>query len=102
MVVVDCFTKMTDFMGGSENATEKDMADKLLREVCKLHRLPTEMNMDMDANVSGEFWESLCQSLGIKRRMSTAYHPLTDGQTERTKLTLEGFLGNFVNSNQND
>ena len=51
---------------------------------------------------SGKFWESLCKSLGIKRRISTAYHPQTEGQTERTNQVLESYLRNFVNYNQND
>jgi len=42
----------------------------------------------MDAKFAGEFWESLCKRLGIKRKMSTAYHPQTDGQTERVKQVL--------------
>jgi len=56
----------------------------------------------MEAKFSGEFWESLCKSLGIKGKMSTAYQPQTDGQTERTNQTLEGYLRNFVNYDQND
>ena len=56
----------------------------------------------MDEKVSGEFWESLCKSLKIKRRMSRAYHPQTDGQTEWTKQLLQGYLRNFVNYDQND
>ena len=56
----------------------------------------------MDAKFSGEFWESLCKSLGSKRKMSTAYHPQTDSQTWRTNQTLEGYLRNFVNYDQND
>ena len=65
MVVVDRFTKMAHFIGLSENATAKDVADTFLREVWKLHGLPTEIISDMDAKFSGEFWESLYQSLGI-------------------------------------
>jgi len=56
----------------------------------------------MDAKFSGEFWESLCKSLGIKRKISTADHPQTDKQTERTNQTLEVYLRNFVNYDQND
>ena len=84
------------------NATAKDVADVFLREVWKLHGLPTEIISDMDAKFSREFWESLCISLNIKRRMSTAYHPQTDGQTERTNQLLEGYIRNFVNYDQND
>jgi len=92
MVVVDRFTKIAHFLGLNENATAKDVADIFIREIWKLHGLPTESISDMDAKFSGEFWESLCKSLGIRRKMSTAYHPQTDGQKERTNQTLEGYL----------
>jgi len=102
MVVVDWFTNMAHFIGLHESATAKDVADTFLREVWKLHGLPTEIISDMDAKFSGEFWESLCKVLGVKRRMSTAYHPQTDGQTERTNQVLAGYLRTFVNHDQND
>src|SRR6201994_869154 len=93
---------MAHFIELEQNATAKDVANVFLREVWKLHGLPTEIISDMDAKFSGEFWESLCKSLNIKRRMSTAYHPQTDGQTEITNQVLEGYLRNFVNYDQND
>jgi len=95
MVVVNRFTKMAHFIGLNENATAKDVADTFLREVWNLHCLPTKIISDMDAKFSGELWESLCKSLGIRRKLSTAYHPQRDGQTERTNQTLEGYLRNF-------
>ena len=102
MVVVDPFTKMAHYIGLTMDATAKDVADTFLREVWRLDGLPSEIISDMDAKFSGEFWESLCKALGIKRRMSTAYHPQTDGQTERSNEVLEGYLRNFVNYDQND
>ena len=78
MVVVDRFMKMAHFIGLQENATAKDVAEAFLKEVWKLHGLPSEIILDMDAKFAGEFWESLCKLLGIKRKMSTAYHPQTD------------------------
>ena len=102
MVVVDRLTKMAHFIGLETNATARDVADTFLKEVWKLDGLPSEIISDMDAKFSGEFWESLCKSLGIKRKMSTAYHPQTDGQTERPNQVLEGYLRNFVNYVQND
>jgi len=102
MVVVDHFTKMAHFIGLGTNATAKDVADTFLKEVWKLHGLPSEIVSDMDAKFSGESWESLCKALGIRRRMSTAYHTETDGQTESTNQVLEGYLRNFVNYDQND
>ena len=69
MVVVDRFTKMADFIGLATDATAKDVTDTFLQEVWRLNGLPSEIISDMDAKFSGEFWESLCKSLGIKRRM---------------------------------
>ena len=102
MVVVDRFTKMAHFIGLEMNATASDVADTFLKEVWKLHGLPSEIISDMDTKSSGEFWESLCKALGMKRKMSMAYHPETDGQTERSNQVLEGYLHNFVNYDQND
>jgi len=84
IVVVDRFTKMAHFTGLQENASAKDFADTILREVWKLHGLPTEIISNIDWRFSGEFWESLSKIRGVKHRMSTAYHPQTDRQTERT------------------
>jgi len=69
MVVVDLFTKMAHFIGLHENATAKDVANTFLREVWKLDALPTEIISGMYAKFSGEFWESLCEMLGVKRLM---------------------------------
>ena len=102
MVIVDRFTKMAHLIRLQENATAKNMAEAFLKEVWKLHRLPSEIILDMDAKFAGEFWESLCKLLGIKRKMSTAYHPQTDGQTERVNQGLGGYLRIFVNYDQDD
>jgi len=56
----------------------------------------------MDSKFVGEFWESLCKKLGIKRKISTTYHPQTNGQTEQVNQVLEGYLQIFVNYDQND
>jgi len=93
---------MAHFIGLPTETTAKDVATVFLHEVWKLHGLPTETISDMEAKFSGEFWESLCKALGIKRRMSTAYHPQTDGQTERTNQVLERYIRNFVNYDRDD
>ena len=102
MVVVDGFTKMANCIGLHEKATAKYFPDPFIREVWKLHGLPTEIISNRDAKLSGEFWESWCKMVGDKRRMSTAYHPQTDGETERTNQVLEGYLRTFVNYDQDD
>ena len=82
MVVVDRFTKIAHFIGLPMNATTQDVADTLLQEVWKLDSCPSNIILNNDAKFSGEFWESLCKSLGIKRPISRAYYPQTDRQTE--------------------
>ena len=102
MVVVDRFTKMAHFIGLEEKATARDVADMFLKEVWNYHGLPTEIISDIDAKFAGEFWESLCKTLSIKRKMLTAYHPQTDRQTEKVNQVLWGYPRIFVNYDQND
>ena len=68
MVVVEQFTKMAHFIRTNENATAQDVAETFLRELWKLHGLPTKIISNMNAKFSGEFWESLCKSLGIFKK----------------------------------
>jgi len=102
MIVVDRFTKMTHLIALATNTTAKEVADTFCNQVWKHEGLPSEIVTGMDPKFSGEFWESLCKALGIKLRMSMAYHPQRDGQTERTNQVLEGYLRNLSNYDQND
>jgi len=70
---------MVHFIRLEEKATAKDVAKALLKEVWKPDRLHLAIISDMDAKCPGEFWESLCKKLGMKRKMSTAYDPQTEG-----------------------
>jgi len=102
MVVLDGFTKMAYFIRLQENATAKKVAEGFLKEVWKLHGLPSEIISDMDRKFASEFWESLCKEVGVERKISTPYHPQTDGQTERVNQVLGGYLRILVNYDQDD
>jgi len=99
---VDRFTKMAHFIGIHPNATAKDVTYTFLPKVRKVAGLLTKIILDMDEQLSGQFWESLFKILEVKQRMSTAYHRQTDGQNERTNQVREGYLRTFVNHAQND
>jgi hypothetical protein len=102
MVTVDRFTKMSHFIALPETATASDVAKVFLSEIWKLHGLPKEIVSDRDTKWTGEFWQGICKALNIKRKLSTAFHPQTDGQTERVNQTLETYLRTFINYDQDD
>nr|GFD02460.1 polyprotein, putative [Tanacetum cinerariifolium] len=75
---------------------ETDPMDKLariyLKEVVTGHGIPVSIISDHDPRFAANFWRSLQNALGTRLDMSTAYHPETDGQSERTIQTLEDML----------
>jgi hypothetical protein len=68
----------------------------------RLHGLPREIVSDRDPRLTSAFWSELCRILQVTPAMSTAYHPQTDGQTERTNRTMEDVLRHFVSPRQDD
>ena len=93
---------MAHFVPLYEKASARDCAAAFLQNIWKLHGLPEDIVSDRDTKWTGEFWHNLWEMLGIKRNLSSAFHPQTDGQTERVNQTLETYLRTFVNYDQND
>ncbi|QRV77082.1 Retrotransposable element Tf2 protein [Ceratobasidium sp. AG-Ba] len=73
-----------------------------IKEVWKLHGLPKTTVSDRGATFNSQFLKALYTKLGINPKFSTAFHPETDGITERTNQWLEGFLRSFCNYRQDD
>ena len=67
-----------------------------VREIVRLHGVLVSIVFDRDARFTSKFWRSLQQALGTKLHFSTAFHPQTDGQSERTIQTLEDMLRSCV------
>ena len=63
-----------------------------MREVVRLHGVPESILSDRDPRFTAHFWRAFWAQLGTTLTMSTAYHPQTDGQTERANRTLEEML----------
>ena len=78
------------------------LAEVIIDVVVRHHGLPDSIITDRGSLFTSKFWSSLCYFLGIKRRLSTAFHPQTNGQTERQNSTMEAYLRAFVNWEQND
>ena len=76
---------------------------EVIRDVVVWHHgLPDSIMTDRGSLFTSKFWLSLCYFLGVKRRLSTAFHPQIDGQTKRQNSTMEAYLRAFVNFEQND
>jgi hypothetical protein len=101
LVVVDRFTKMAHFIPISKKDSPT-VARAYLENVWKYHGFPEDVVSDRDGTFTGQFFTDLYDYLGIKRSMSTAYHPQTDGQTERINQVIESYLRSYCNYEQND
>ncbi|KAJ0800591.1 putative nucleotidyltransferase, Ribonuclease H [Helianthus annuus] len=91
-VIVDRLTKSAHFLAIKETDKFSTLADIYLKEVVSRHGVPTSIISDRDARFTSELWQAMHKSFGSRLDMSTAYHPQTDGQSERTIQTLEDML----------
>lgn len=83
LVVVDKFFKSAHFVPLRHPFTAKAVAKLFMDHVYRLHGLPTSIITDRDRIFTSKFWQTLFRLAGVQLRMSTAYHPQSDGQTER-------------------
>ncbi|GJW22285.1 putative reverse transcriptase domain-containing protein [Tanacetum coccineum] len=91
-VIVDRLTKSAIFVPMRETDPMEKLARMYLKEVVTRHGIPVSIICDRDPRFASNFWRSLQKALGTNLDMSTAYHPQTDGQSERTIQTLEDML----------
>ncbi|GJR34504.1 putative reverse transcriptase domain-containing protein [Tanacetum coccineum] len=92
IVLVDRLTKSAIFTPMRETDPLDKLARMYLKEVVTRHGIPVSIICDRDPRFASNFWRSLQNALGTNLDMSTAYHPQTDGQSERTIQTLEDML----------
>ncbi|KAK2452021.1 putative mitochondrial protein [Trifolium repens] len=91
-VIVDRLTKSAHFIAFKTGTLIPKLAEIYVEQVVKLHGIPSSIVSDRDPRFTSRFWESLQEALGTKLRLSSAYHPQTDGQSERTIQSLEDLL----------
>src|SRR6201996_7962176 len=97
----DC-TKASLFIPCREEITAEEVTHLFIAKVFKNYGLPSKVISDQDPRFTSKFMRELCQILGIQQDISTAYHPRTDGQSERTNQWVETYLRFFVNYQQDD
>jgi transposase InsO family protein len=95
-VVVDRFSKMVHLAPCHNSITATQAADLMLSLVFKLHGTPSSFFADRDRLWTSEFYARWCKRLQIDLRLSSAYHPQTDGQTERMNRLMAEVLRHYV------
>ena len=102
MVVEDRLTKYAYIIPTTERIDARTMATLLLRHVFANHGTPSKITSDRDKLFTSNIWQSFADLIGIEHRLSTAYHPQTNRQTERVNQTLEQYLRHYVNFQQDN
>ena len=92
LVIVDRLTKSAHFLPIKNSDSLDKLAQLYVREIIRLHGTPVSIVSDRDPRFTSLFWPSLHNALGTKLHFSTAFHPQTDAQSERTIQTLEDML----------
>ena len=100
MVVVDRLTRIAHFIPTVTTVTAYGVAELFMREIFKRYGIPREIISDKDRKFVSVFWTTLFKLCRTKIKLSSAYHPETDGQTERTNITLEDMLRMYVGKRQ--
>ena len=101
-VVIDLLTAMVHLIPSRTNYTAKDIVEMMFHEVYQLHGLPRAIISDQDVLFTSLFWTHLNKLIGIHQKMSSAYHPETDGSTERANRTIGQMLRACIGPNQKD
>jgi len=91
-VIVDRLTKSAHFLAMNMRMSMTKLAQLYVKEIVRLHGVPSSIVSNRDPQFTSRFWQTLHEALGSKLTMSSAYHPQTDGQSERTIRSLENLL----------
>ena len=91
---------MAHFIPTTDKITAEGTAELFIQEIFRLHGLPLDIVSDRGPQFVSTFWKQIHTRLGISTSLSSAYHPESDGQTERTNATLEQYLRCYCDFNQ--
>jgi hypothetical protein len=102
LVIVDRLTKMIKLQPTQVELSSEGFATLLLNRVFRNHGFPRKIIHDRDPRFVSQYIRELFKIIGVQQNPSTAYHPITDGQTERMNQGIEEYLRIFINHQQND
>lgn len=101
-VVIDRLTGMVHLVPSQEDYTACEIAELVFAEVYKYHGLPRTIVSDRDKWFTAAFWDHLHKLIGTKLNMSSAYHPESDGATERANKTMIQMIRQCIGPKQKD
>jgi hypothetical protein len=102
MVVVCRLTKMAHYIPARADWNGTELAQAWIREIIRLHGVPERIISDRGPLMNATHWETFNHYLNARRVLTSAYHPETDGQTERQNQTLEQYLRIYCTLEQDD
>lgn len=102
LVIVDRFTKYSLYIPTSDRLTSEGLATTLLHHIFRQFGIPDGIVSDRGSLFTSKFWAAFCWHLATTRRLSTAFHPQTDGQTERQNQSVEHYLRTYCGFAQDD
>jgi transposase InsO family protein len=91
-VIIDRLTKVVHFIPVKTTYSGAQLAELYMSRIVCLHGVPKKIVSDQGTQFTSRFWKRLHESMDTKLNFSSAYHPQTDGQTERTNQVLEDML----------
>ena len=102
LVIVDRYSKMSLYIPAQKSWRAEDFADAFIEHVISRFGTPKGVVSDRGSLFISRMWAKMCMAIKLRRRLSTAFHPQSDGQTERQNQTLETYLRIFVNDEQDN
>ena len=102
LVILDRYTKVVKYIACRKTIDALELARLFVKHWFPDQGLPESIVSDRGSLFTSKFWAALCYHLNIKRRLSTAFHPQTDGQTERQNQIIEAFFRSFCNYHQDN
>lgn len=101
-VVIDRFTKMARYIPVTKTVDAPELAEVFVTSIFKDFGAPEGITSDRGSQFTSKFWSTFCFMLKVRRRLSTAFRPQTDGQTERQNQTIEHYLRCYCAYRQDD
>ena len=102
LVIIDWLTKIVHYKPVKITINTPGLAKIIIDVVVRHHGFPDSIVTNRGSLFTSKFWSSLYYFLSIKRRLSTAFHPQTNGKIKRQNSMIEAYLWAFINFEQND